>query len=220
MGNELSLDRCVSLENSSLYTEPTYTIQRTSGAIEDGWVISKPKVLGVSFPPWINQHATKHTPSKEWKVFMHNDSEDSNTFLCGWRSIEKIQPSSMMDDPETIRSWRYEFLKHLEVLEQLRLTSRTEIEETELAGQGFYESVAFVRNNQYNLFGYYSIVKTDLRYEFTLKKPAKTHSHWLNKIGEVTHVPLWQEIGEGDWVNVTADKILNLSTRNPLTTGS
>lgn len=220
MGNELSLDRCVSLENSSLYTDLSYTIQRTSGDMEGGWVISKPKVFGTSFPPWINHHATKNTPNNEWKVFMHNNSEDPATFLCGWRSIEKIQPSNIENDPEVIRTWRYEFLKHLEALEDLRLKGHTEVEEKELTDSGFYKTVAFVRNDQYNLFGYYSIVKTDLRYEFTLKKPARTHNHWSNKVGEVTLVPLWQEFAKGDWLNVTADKILDLSTKNPLIVGS
>ena len=130
MGNELTRDTCVSLENSSLYTEPSYTIQRTSGAMEDGWVISKPKVFGTSFHPWINQHATKQTPEKQWKVFMHNNSDNPNTFLCGWRTIEKIQPSNIENDPEVIRTWRYEFLKHLEDLEEARLKK---IQETQIS---------------------------------------------------------------------------------------
>lgn len=126
MGNHISQSQCVSLEDSTLYIEPSYTVKRTSGEMESGWVISKPKVMGTSFPPWINQHATKQNPEEQWRIFMNNNSDNPNTYICGWRRLETIYPSNLEGDTEAIRVWRYDFLKHLEILEELRLNDQKE----------------------------------------------------------------------------------------------
>ena len=120
MGNYLSVEQCVSLENSTIYTESSYTVERTSGAMETGWVISKPRIISSSFPSWIKQHATKQTSDSEWRIFMHNGSSSHDVFLCGWRRLETIHPSNLTD-AEEIRIWRDEFLKHLEILNNIRL---------------------------------------------------------------------------------------------------
>jgi hypothetical protein len=116
MGNTYSEADCVSLEDKLVITEPSYTVLRTSGAKEDGWVISKP-IPGALIPKWVDQHAKKF--DGVWRIFMHNNMTDPNLFACGWRRIETIHPTKLSHD--AIEQWRKCLLEILEELEARRL---------------------------------------------------------------------------------------------------
>ena len=102
MGNTFSESDCVSLANTPVVTGTTYTVVRTSGKKEAGWIISKP-IPGATVPKWIDQHAKKIEGG--WKIFMHNNETDPNLFACGWRKIEAIHPTKL-DSEQGIANWR------------------------------------------------------------------------------------------------------------------
>jgi hypothetical protein len=70
----------------------------------------------------------------------------------------------------------------------------------------------YVISSKYNLGGDYSVEQTPQYYKFTLVKPVFKGWH---PIGTVTYVLLSQEMGWGDWKDVTADKIV-MSKEIPL----
>jgi len=61
-----------------------------------------------------------------------------------------------------------------------------------------------VQSIKYNLAGHYTVEKGHEFYEFTLVRAAYPGWH---PAGTVTYVPLTEQMGKGDWDNVTADKI-------------
>ena len=61
-----------------------------------------------------------------------------------------------------------------------------------------------VQSMKYNLAGHYTVEKGPEFYEFTLVRAAYPDWH---PAGTVTYIPLTEQMGKGDWDNVTADKI-------------
>jgi len=118
MGNTLSETLCVSLEGCDALTKPTYTVERTSGAVDSGWVISE-SPFKVGRPEWIKMHATKHI-SEGWRIFMHNNKSDPNLYVCGWRKINTIVPEDQGPDFD-LKDWRKNLVNVLEDLELARL---------------------------------------------------------------------------------------------------
>jgi len=107
MGNKLSKDNCVSIAHLPLLMDSTYTVIRTSGKQEDGWTISgdhKCLIYG-NVPPWVVAHACKKD-SGEWCIFMHNNQTDTNLHACGWRRLNTIMPTHLLNDKDAITTWR------------------------------------------------------------------------------------------------------------------
>lgn len=117
MGNSYSQEQCVSLADKPVVTEAIYTVLRTSGAKDEGWVISRP-LPGAAAPKWVNQHAVKY--DSVWRIFMHNNQTDPNLFACGWRRIETIHPVQLTSQ-DAIDNWRMCLRDILEDLEARRL---------------------------------------------------------------------------------------------------
>jgi len=117
MGNTYSESECVSLADKFIVTEAVYTVLRSSGAKDEGWVISKP-IPGADAPRWVNQHAMKM--DGVWRIFMHNNQTNPNLFACGWRRIDTIHPTQLMSQ-DAIENWRKCLLGILEDLEANRL---------------------------------------------------------------------------------------------------
>ena len=103
MGNTLSETLCVSLEGCEAITRYTYTVERTSGSIDSGWVISE-SPFNIGRPKWLKMHATKHI-SEGWRIFMHNNT---------------IVPENQNPDFD-IKIWRKNLVNLLEELEVARL---------------------------------------------------------------------------------------------------
>lgn len=118
MGNTLSETLCVSLEGCEAITRYTYTVERTSGSIDSGWVISE-SPFNIGRPKWLKMHATKHI-SEGWRIFMHNNSSDPNLYVSGWRKINTIVPENQNPDFD-IKIWRKNLVNLLEELEVARL---------------------------------------------------------------------------------------------------
>jgi hypothetical protein len=110
MGNSLEKSACVSLENEVWLTAPSYTVERSSGEMDDDWVMSKPNVTS-----WIDKHAFKDE-NGIWRIFLHKN------LLTGWRQVDKIKPMNFEGD---IEAWRKKVIDMLEVLEVQRLNTIT-----------------------------------------------------------------------------------------------
>lgn len=118
MGNTLSETLCVSLEGCDAITRHTYTVERTSGSLDSGWVISE-SPFKVGRPAWLKMHATKHI-SEGWRIFMHNNKSDPNLYVSGWRKINTIVPENQNPDFD-LKIWRKNLVNILEELEVARL---------------------------------------------------------------------------------------------------
>ena len=121
MGNShIKESVCVSLENYPHITNLTYSVKRTAGNMDGGWVIRKSPFsnLDQSYA-WVNMHASKHV-ADGWRIFMHNNERDPNLYACGWRRIETIVPENQATDFDQ-EKWYNDLLNILETLEQNRL---------------------------------------------------------------------------------------------------
>lgn len=205
MGNLFDKEMTVSLESLPQYTNITYKVLRSNGDKEDGWVISRPPNLQ-SQPEWIDKHAI--IDNFTWRIFMNNSHTTPELSACGWRRLDTIAPSHLTY-PDAIAKWRQEFTDELNALQEKRaLLLQEKHKQLEKAKEEeFRKSIVFVKNYRYDLFGYYSIVKTKSYYEFTFKKPIGRDPDWLKAIGQVTKIPLTETMGEGDFDGVTPDKI-------------
>ena len=108
----------VSLVDYEEIANDKYTVKRTSGDLDEGWVISIESglALNVSGPS-----ATKHFPKDTglWRIFMDN-GKTAHEYMCGWRRIETIYPTRLSGDEEAIKTWRQSLLEILEALESKR----------------------------------------------------------------------------------------------------
>jgi hypothetical protein len=122
MGNsQVKESVCVSLENYPNLTSPSYSVKRTGGNMDGGWVIRKSPFsnLDESYS-WLNMHASKHI-ADGWRIFMHNNNKDPNLYACGWRRIETIVPENQDADFDQ-EKWYNDLVNILERLEEARLS--------------------------------------------------------------------------------------------------
>ena len=97
----------------------TYTVTRTSGAIEAGWRVSTENQC---FHAGITSNASKHglkTPGI-WRIYMNNGQDNANLHVCGWRRIETIYPSRFVGCELAIAAWRVYVVELLDDLEEKR----------------------------------------------------------------------------------------------------
>ena len=122
MGNNIAKGSCVSLENMTELINDTYTVRRTSGQMENGWIISPP-IMG-NMPEWVVYYALKDNGS--WRIFMHNNERNPNLHVSGWRHLDSIYPTHFADDQEIIDAWRSNTELILNDLEHKRLIKESE----------------------------------------------------------------------------------------------
>lgn len=116
MGNTISFKDCVNVEQLRELTQyDDYTVLRTSGELDSGWIIGPTRVAA----NWINQHALKREGI--WRVFLNNGQGDPNLALYAWRHLDKIFPSSMKGQEAEILVWRETVIAKLEDLEIKRV---------------------------------------------------------------------------------------------------
>lgn len=92
-----------------------YTVTRTSGKLESGWIIGPTGIVA----SWIKQHALKKEGT--WRIFLNNGQGDPNLALYAWRHLDTIFPSSLKGQHAEILFWRETVIGKLEVLETKRL---------------------------------------------------------------------------------------------------
>lgn len=119
MGNTLTQEAAVSLSHLPDVVNRSYNVIRTSGERERGWVISKSSNwYGLKVPAWVYQHALKSPQG--WRIFMHNNGTDINTFQCGWRRLDTIAPTDLNNDEAAITKWRLSMSQVLDELEKIK----------------------------------------------------------------------------------------------------
>lgn len=193
MGNTISLSLCVSTANTPLESQ-SYTIIRTSGAVETGWKITDKHMCGAVTN--VGMYAYKDpTKNNIWRIFMQNTQENPNLHVCGWRSIETVWPTNLTGDD--ITTWQKATIDFLDQLDAARIAKAYE-EEAE-----FFKTVVYVRSQEYGLLGYYKVRSTAKGYEFTLERSLDEYG----VVGEVSTIPLSVCMGVGDFVGVTPERI-------------
>jgi len=191
MGNSITREQCVSIEEiSEIKSHASYTVKRTSGLMDVGWTTETSEPA-----KWCRNMAHFDVKSSSWRIYMENGKPDPSEFAFGWRRLETIHPTEVTD----IDEWRKKVLDRLEILENQRLNAHVTLEKK--------KSTAYVKEYTYDLFGHYSVVKTETCYEFTLVEPAGIDESWRGAIGKVTKVPLTEIMGVGEWEHVTPEKI-------------
>ena len=193
MGNTISLSSCVSTANTPLESQ-SYTIIRTSGAAEKGWSITDKHICGGNTNA--GMYAYKDVAKNNtWRIFMQNNETDPNIHVCGWRSLETIWPTNLTGDD--IMTWRKITAAFLDELDTARIGRAFEAETK------FFRTVVYVKSQEYGLFGYYKVKATKKGYEFTLERAIDEYS----RVGEVVTVPSMVNMGVGDFIGVTPERI-------------
>lgn len=106
----VSKSKCVSLEDEVAYHTETYTVIRSSGEEQTGWMMSP------------QPHRCRHYGEDKWKptcyatlerdgwrIHMHNgdeDPENPKAHICGWRPLHEIWPTRLTGDQDAIEAWR------------------------------------------------------------------------------------------------------------------
>jgi hypothetical protein len=112
MGNSITKEQCVSIENiSEIKSHNSYTVTRTSGAIDEGWTTES------IYPKWFSNKACFDSTTKTWRIYMENGKADPNLFVCGWRALDTIYPTAITD----VDAWRLRVYDQLTALENQRL---------------------------------------------------------------------------------------------------
>jgi hypothetical protein len=122
MGNTVTKEQCVNIEDLPEFSEQLYTVKRTSGILETGWILNWVPTNGVE---WLNKCAYFDTKENKWRIYTQNGKENPNELLYAWRDLEKIYPSSLKGDE--IKAWREEVYYKLELLERQRCVARMKV---------------------------------------------------------------------------------------------
>ena len=122
MGNTISARDCVNVDEVRELTQHSdYTVTRTSGELEPGWIIGPTGVAA----NWINQHALKKEGT--WRIFLNNNQKDPNLALYAWRHLDKISPTSLKGQHGEILYWRETVIGKLDALETKRLADELKV---------------------------------------------------------------------------------------------
>jgi len=201
MGNSQSIsqDAQVSIVSVNKLTLGTFTVLRTSGVEEDGWVVyGSPldtvtdKHLRPDRKDLLTMRAFKM--EDDWKIFMQNNQVDPNLHACGWRRLNTIKPLDLVGNQPAIDSWREGIRTILDGLEAQRKEKREEAE--------FLKSHVMVISYKYDLYGFYSVkdVGTGLLFE---KKGVRFIGQGTNSV----LVPYSEAMGVNEFQDVTPEKI-------------
>ena len=117
MGNTVMKEQCVSIENLPEFSEEAYTVKRSSGTLEGGWILSWSATHGAE---WMNRCAFFDVKEDKWRIYTQNNKEKPEEWLYGWRDLEKVFPTSLEGKEEEIIAWREKVYLQLEMLESER----------------------------------------------------------------------------------------------------
>ena len=127
MGQGISApkDRCVSIQGIDELMNVSFSVKRTSGELESGWLVPKEHHHCAALCPAYCSAAAWKSLDRDseayvWRIFMRNDKEDLHA--CGWRRLNTIQPTNLLDDEQAINVWRNKMIVLLEIEEDKRLT--------------------------------------------------------------------------------------------------
>ena len=109
----------MNIQDLSEFSEQVYTVKRTSGILESGWILGRPHIEGLDG----NKYAYFDFKESKWRIYTQNGKENPNEFLFAWRDLEKIFPTSLEGKDDEINNWRKKVLYALEILEAKRRLS-------------------------------------------------------------------------------------------------
>jgi len=201
MGNSPSAlhDSQISIESVDKLTLCTFTVLRSSGVDEEGWVVyGSPldtvtdRYLGPDRKELLSMRACKM--ENDWKIFMQNNHVNPNLHACGWRRLNTIKPLGLVGDQEAIDSWREGIRTILDGQEAERKEKREEAE--------FMKSHVMVISYKYDLYGLYYVkdVGTGLLFE-------KKGTRFIGQGNNSVLVPYSEPMGVNDFHDVTPEKI-------------
>lgn len=126
MGQAVTIPReeCVCIAEIASLMNDTYTVVRTSGEQDAGWVIpaTHHRCAAIS-PEWVGAHASLHAAKNPgtWRIHMHNGHENPSIHSCGWRRLETIAPTRLRGNEAAITAWREETKAILDAAEKKRV---------------------------------------------------------------------------------------------------
>jgi len=130
----LSQSSCVSVTDINKYTKESYTVKRTNGTFENGWIISNSHknkngedvscALVTSTNAWVNGHACKMDDA--WKIFMSSPIDSISQHACGWRRVGTFFPTHLEGKTEEINTWQNSLKDDLNALELNRQRNSNE----------------------------------------------------------------------------------------------
>jgi hypothetical protein len=108
--------KCVNIAaayEGAKYLVDSYSVIRTSGATEDGWMMTEKPHLCYNQDPRCSWRPRAHAFLEQvgWRVHLHNgDHEDAEgkvlaSHSCGWRRLGTFWPTRLTGDQEAIDSW-------------------------------------------------------------------------------------------------------------------
>ena len=140
MGQAISIESKYCITVPEALCQKEYTVQRTSGELDDGWRIQVDcyENEDTIFPfPRASRHAKSSRKGLEnWRVLMEKGSPSSQEYMYAWRRVNSIYPSELHGDEEAIKEWQDKTATVFEELEVTRVAEggRTpESDEKELA---------------------------------------------------------------------------------------
>ena len=126
MGQGISAPKneCVSIQAIEELIAGSFTVKRTNGEMECGWVVPKEHhYCAAQCPGHCSAAAWKSKSGEEyvWRIFMRSITDDPNVHSCGWRRLETVEPTELSGNQEAIDTWRNRIAVLLETEEAKRL---------------------------------------------------------------------------------------------------
>jgi hypothetical protein len=116
----VSESKCVNLSSEAGYLAESYTVVRTSGAQETGWLLTSTLHRCYNHSPqsW-RPKAHAYIKKEGWALSLHNGDqaeEAADAHCCGWRPLGTFWPTRLTSDEEAIKAWTDQLRDRLEAL--------------------------------------------------------------------------------------------------------
>jgi hypothetical protein len=119
----ISESKCVNLSTEAALLGESYTVIRTSGAQETGWLLTSSlhRCYNHGSHSW-RPKAHAYIKKEGWALSLHNgDQEDAEgnivaSHCCGWRPLGTFWPTHMTGDEAAINAWSDALRDRLEEL--------------------------------------------------------------------------------------------------------
>ena len=136
MGQAISIESKYCITVPEALCQKEYTVQRTSGELDDGWRIQVDYYENEDtiFPfPRASRHAKSSRKGLEnWRVLMEKGSPSSQEYMYAWRRVNSIYPSELHGDEDAIKEWQDKTATMFEELEVIRVAEGGKTPESEL----------------------------------------------------------------------------------------
>lgn len=116
----VSESKCVNLYSEAGYLDESYTVIRTSGKQETGWLLTSTvhRCSNLSPHSW-RPRAHAYLRKEGWSLSLHNGDqaeEAADAHCCGWRPLGTFWPTRLTGDADAIKAWTEQLRDRLEEL--------------------------------------------------------------------------------------------------------